>query len=115
MPLISKPSMLAHAIVGQPRDDSLDDGVMTMVHTSGVIGRFSEDIVCLIIRVVWSYEFATNGYGALPKISHSPSTVEVIMVPLLNVGGKLYRTDPLALTDTEVPEIIKIYTLDIRQ
>jgi hypothetical protein len=87
------------------RYHSLDHGIVAMVHSSGMIGRFCKNAVCLIIRVVWSNEFVTNGDCTLAKISHSPSTVEILIVPLLDVGRKHHQSNVLALTDAEVPDI----------
>jgi hypothetical protein len=108
MPLMTQPSVLAHDSVGQSRDDSLDFVVVDVVHASGEIGRICDDVADLIIRVVCGDKLATHGDCALVEIFDSPSAVEVIGVPLLDICRKYSRTNPLALSDAEVPIIIEM-------
>ena len=96
--------MLADGVVGQARDNTLDHGILAVVDANGVIGGFGEDAVSMIIRVVRSDEFAANSDCSLTEIPHSPPTFEIVVIPLLDVGGKHRRSNALALTDAKVPE-----------
>jgi hypothetical protein len=40
----------------------------------------------------------------LAEIPHSPSTVEIFVIPLLDVGGKHRRSNAHSIADAEVPE-----------
>jgi hypothetical protein len=69
---------------------------MAVVDRSGVVCRLREDAVGLVVRVVGRDELAAHGDRALAKISQSPSTVEVVLIPLVEVVRKLGGRDSLS-------------------
>jgi hypothetical protein len=77
--------MLAKSIIGQSRHPSLNDGVVAVVDGGGVVSGLSEDAVGLVIRVVWSDELSSYGDSALTKVSQSPATGEIFLIPPLEV------------------------------
>lgn len=66
----------------------MNHGIVAVVYANGVICRFDVDIINMIIRLIRSNEFTVNSDCPLVEISHSPLTVKILVVLLLDIGGK---------------------------
>jgi hypothetical protein len=102
MPLMGETSVPPYGAVGQPGNSTMNDCIVVMVDTNGMISRLGECSVCLIINLSWRYKFPSHGYGTLSKIPEPPSTLEIVVVPMGKFSCKLISGDPSTISNAEV-------------